>query len=301
MNKMFKLVLNNKCLTFLKSMVSKEDPFDSYPSEKLLARMRHDAHRIEKTQYNNIFYEKYSIYKNKYKNIQKIQEILINRGIPYDEPTIVWAGKICEAFEDLEKKFIRPNSKPAPIIKNESITDFITFLSSRRSVRVWNSDQPEGPELENLAKKLIDAARWSPTSGNRQPWRFKIIHQAEQKNLLKGIKEKHCITAPLLIFMGMDSRVYGALGDDERSIYIDAGAASCQMVLAAHSAGYGVCWNHFADDLINSRSKNIKTYKVFSNQLNIPNYITPIAIIAVGKPAFIPPTPARMDIESLIL
>jgi nitroreductase len=148
---------------------------------------------------------------------------------------------------------------------------------------------------------MIDAARWAPTSGNRQPWRFLIITRREEKELLMKIKEEHCVTAPLLIFVGMDQRVYGALGKDERGIYIDAGAAAMQMVLLAHKCGLGVCWNHFADDLINSRKVNQDIYRRFARTMGIPEWIAPIAIVAIGIPEFLPPEPARMAVDGLMI
>jgi nitroreductase len=99
----------------------------------------------------------------------------------------------------------------------------------------------------------------------------------------------------------MDTRLYGALGDSERSVYIDAGAAIMQMVLVAHSCGMGVCWNHFADDLIQSRPANQECYRTFCDEMHIPEHIAPVAIVAIGIPEFLPPEPARMDIEALLL
>jgi nitroreductase len=270
-------------------------------NEELLSLMRHESHRIEKTIYNNILEKKYSVYHKKWEKLSKIYQILKDRNYPSDEPTMVWSKKIYYAFEHLEKDFIQANSSPAPEFNPHLASPFIQFLRERRSVRVWAEEQPDKSILLDIAKQMIDAARWAPTSGNRQPWRFLILTDAPEKELLTGIKENHCITAPLLIFVGMDTRFYGALGNSERSIYIDAGAAIMQMVLMAHKCGLGVCWNHFADDLISARKANQVIYSQFAQSLNIPEYISPIAIIATGIPKFIPPEPARMDVDSLLI
>lgn len=270
-------------------------------NDELLSLMRHESHRIEKTIYNNILQEKYSVYYEKWQKLSRIYQILQDRNYPSDEPTIVWSKKIYHSFENLEKEFIQANSSAAPEFNPDFALSFIQFLRARRSVRVWAEEQPEKSILLAIAKQMIDAARWAPTSGNRQPWRFLILTDVAEKELLTGIKENHCITAPLLIFVGMDTRFYGALGDSERSIYIDAGAAIMQMVLMAHKCGLGVCWNHFADDLILSRKVNQVIYSKFAKSLNIPEHISPIAIIAIGIPKFIPPEPARMEVESLLI
>lgn len=270
-------------------------------NDQLLSLMRHESHRIEKTIYNDIFTSNYNVYKEKWEKLGIIYQILSERGYPSNEPTIEWSRKIYNSFDRLETDFIQKYSLPAPKLDSNLAKSFIEFLRSRRSARVWAEEQPEHFVLEEIAYNMIDAARWAPTSGNRQPWRFLILTKPEEKELLRGIKENHCITAPLLVFIGMDSRLYGAFGKSERSIYIDAGAAIMQMVLVAHKCGLGVCWNHFADDLISSRKENEKIYSNFTEKLNIPDYITPIAIIATGLTKFIPPEPARMEVESLLI
>lgn len=274
---------------------------DTLSNEQLMALMRHEAHRIEKTIYNDILEKKYPVYRQKWVRVGEILGLLERRQVSMDEPTIAWARQIHVAFDDLPKQFIQPNSSPAQSIDNDAVDGFVDFVRARRSVRVWSDEQPDRETLLQLAKKLVDAARWAPTSGNRQPWRFKVLVDAEKKELLRGIKEEHCVAAPLLVFVGMDTRVYGALGRSERGVYIDAGAAVMQMVLAAHRGGYGVCWNHFADDLVNSRKSNQVAYGRFTEVLGIGAHIAPVAVVAVGRPAFIPPMPARIDVEDLIL
>lgn len=270
-------------------------------NDQLLSLMRHESHRIEKTIYNDIFTSNYNVYKEKWEKLGIIYQILSERGYSSNEPTIEWSRKIYNSFDKLETDFIQKYSLPAPELDSNLAKSFIEFLRSRRSVRVWAEEQPEHFVFAEIAYNMIDAARWAPTSGNRQPWRFLVLTKPEEKELLRGIKENHCITAPLLVFVGMDSRLYGAFGKSERSIYIDAGAAIMQMVLVAHKCGLGVCWNHFADDLISSRKENEKIYSNFAENLNIPDYITPVAIIATGLTKFIPPEPARMEVESLLI
>ncbi len=277
------------------------DDLSSKSNDELLSLMRHESHRIEKSVYNQILESKHSIYSQKWQTLAVIYQILKERDYPENEPTIVWSKKIYDTFSNLEEDFIVKNSLPAQAFNPTSAQPFLEFLRSRRSVRVWAEQQPEGQVLLEIAYSMIDAARWAPTSGNRQPWRFIILQNRQEKELLEKIKEEHCINAPLLIFVGMDTRVYGALGREERGVFIDSGAAIMQMVLLAHQCGLGVCWNHFADDLINSREVNKKIYENFAHKMGIAAYISPIAIIAIGVPKFIPPEPARMDIESLMI
>ena len=125
--------------------------------------------------------------------------------------------------------------------------------------------------------------------------------EPSEKELLRGVKERHTLLAPLLIFVGSDTRVYGALGEAERSIYLDSAAAIMQMALVAHSTGLGVCWNHFADDLLESRPSNLSSYEEFARAVGIDSYIAPIAIVAIGRPAFLPPEVSRTKVDDLLL
>ena len=204
-------------------------------------------------------------------------------------------------FDILEKKLTGNVSSTFPEFDPSDAENFQKFLSGRRSVRVWADKQPDIEILEKFAYRMIDAARMAPNSGNRQTWRFVILNTPEKKKLLEKIKEHHCITSPLLIFIGMDTRLYGVLGELENCIYIDAGAAIMNMILLAHKCGLGTCWNHLGNDIVHSRKINKEIYARFCRELNISDYIAPVAVISIGTPRFIPTVPSRMKIESLVL
>lgn len=228
--------------------------------DQLLSSIKHEAHRIEKAVYNNIFESNYKTYRTKKNRLEEIFRILYSRGYKPQYNIIDWASRICDSFDDLESSFISIYSKKPEQHQLSELYKFNRLLQFRRSVRVWSQHQPDDEHLEEIALKLIDAARWAPTSGNRQPWRFKILINEADKSLLAELKENHCTSAPGCIFIGMDKRLYGAFSDKETGIYIDAGAAIQNMILCAHSAGLGTCWNHFAIDLILSRESNAKSF-----------------------------------------
>ncbi|MFH1039066.1 MAG: nitroreductase family protein, partial [PVC group bacterium] len=264
-------------------------------NEQLLSLMCYESHRIEKAFYNNLLKTKPAVFQKRHHRLGQIYRILSERGSAGDSSIVAWSRGIYNAFPDLEAGFIRPRSAPPPEFHPEAAEMFLKFLRSRRSVRVWAEQQPPISELRRIALLMIDAARWAPNSCNRQTWRFRILHQAGEKALLKKLKEEHCTRAPLLIFVGIDTRLYGGMGKEERSIYIDAGAAITQMLLVAHRCGLGSCWNHLGDDLINSRQANRRIYARFAEAMSIPAYIAPVALVALGRPAFTPPCPARME------
>ncbi len=289
----------------IKSLFTGKKKFGSDPAamstEEILALMRHESHRIEKALYNGIIETKRHIYEAKRDRLASLHKLLEERGVPRDEPTVQWSRWIHDSFDRLDEAVSEASSQPREAIDLAKAGPFLDMLKSRRSVRVWASEQPDSAVFRELADRMIDAARWAPNSGNRQALRFRIMTDEREKRLLCRLKEEHCISAPMLIFVGSDSRIYGALGEEERCLYIDSGAAIMQMILLAHDCGFGCCWNHFADDLVGSRELNIEKYAAFSKALGIPDYIAPVAILAVGAAAFIPPVPARMDAGSYML
>lgn len=288
---------------YLYSSVYPYQALDKLSNCELLSLMRHEAHRIEKSIYNTIFLKHYKMYLLKAKRLDYIFFIFEKRNKFSTENSLIWAKQIRSSFDNLYCEFILPNSLEAKEFDFTKLEDFSKKVSSRRSIRVWKQEQLESAKWLEIAYTLIDIAKWTPSSGNRQPWRFKILIDKEDKKLLSKLKEEHCVNAPLLIFIGMDSRVYGSLSNAnyETALFIDAGAAIMNMIAGANESGLGTCWNHFGRDLIISRSLNRLVYDKFCKVLNIEKYIEPVAILAVGLPKFIPPTPARTDLKNLII
>lgn len=284
----------------LYSTLSKET-LNKFDTMQLLSLMRHESHRIEKAIYNDIFQKKISIYQEKYLRINIILDILKNRNYPQNDPCVEWCNKIQSSFNDLKSDFIIPNSAQPEQYDTRKADSLLNLFSSRRSIRVWANNQPNEEELYEFGLKLIDAARWAPNSGNRQTWRFRIILEKKEKELFSKIKERHCVESPMLIFIGMDKRLYGAFGDNNECLLLDAGAAIMQMVLLAHNSGLGVCWNHFAKEFINTRKINTDIYEIICEKIGIPDHIYPVAILSIGIPKYLPPVPSRMNIEQLLL
>ncbi|MFW5804024.1 MAG: nitroreductase family protein [bacterium] len=264
---------------------------------EIYGALRHETHRIEKAAYNDLLISKKLYFDNKVLKVKKIQTIIKNKDDnATNNPVFIWSKEIINAYPNLKHFFIDVNKVRPPEINLKKGQQFINELENRRSCRIL-----KGPLSNSIIKETInlsyEALKWAPNSGNRQAVRIKPIIEVKEKNLLIGLKEKHCYTAPLLFFIGVDSRLYGALSDFEECMYLDASAAITQIILYINSVGLGSSWNHFGLDLIKTRNVNIEIYKKFQNKLDIPDYIIPIAIIAIGMPEYIPPKPARMPNE----
>jgi len=272
-------------------------------NEELLALLRHDCHRIEKAVYNDNLDPKKSYYDAKHSLCLQIMSILASReAYPENHPVLVWAREISGAYPAIATDFIHTHSQPdvKAVLPDEG-KHFLEIISRRRSCRAWAKEQPDEETLISLAREMILAGTEAPNSGNRQPWKFVIITSEKLKGIVSGMKEAHCYTAPLLVFVGLDKRFYKPALHLESSQLLDAGAAIMQMVNHAHFSGYGVSWNYLGFDFIQSRKQNAKAYHDFCKATGTEDYILPVSILSVGIPAYIPPKPARLPVDEMLL
>ena len=104
-------------------------------------------------------------------------------------------------------------------------------LRSRLTVRDFK------PELvpERLVTKLLQAARWAPSSRNRQPWQFIVIRDSATLGRMGQIASSgpYIAQAPLAIAVALEN---------VNRAELDAGRALQQMELTAWSEGLGGCF-----------------------------------------------------------
>lgn len=110
----------------------------------------------------------------------------------------------------------------------------VETILARRSIRQYKRDSIPDEDL----KMILEAAHQAPSAANRQPWHFVVVGEDEQKQRLaqacKGQK-----------WMADAAYILVAIGLPEVSAKwypVDVAIAMQNMVLAAHSLGYGTCW-----------------------------------------------------------
>ena len=108
--------------------------------------------------------------------------------------------------------------------------DVYQCIRSRLTVRDFKPDAVP----ERVIRRMLQAARWSPSARNRQPWNFVVIQNRETLSQIGGIASSGGFIggAPLAVAVVMDRG-----GRPE----FDAGRSLQQMELVAWSEGVGGC------------------------------------------------------------
>lgn len=164
--------------------------------------------------------------------------------------------------------------------------DVLEAIKSRRSVRRYKEDQVPS----ELVERILDAARWAPTGGNIQPWRFIVVKDRVLLDLLKKVSPGYLGDAPLAIVICSDKersyRIGGPLARDYLTI-ADCSMAAENIALAAHALGLGTC-------VVKSFS-----HTAVKELLNITPGVEPELIVVVGYPADNPKPPPREPLEKV--
>ncbi len=166
-----------------------------------------------------------------------------------------------------------------------SINRLATF---RWSPRAFSSRPVEREKLV----ALFEAARWSASAGNEQPWRFIIGQQPGESwmKILETLDEGNRIwnvTVPVLL-LAAGSRISTYDGNENAYFRYDTGQAVAHLSLEAMRQGLHV---HQMGGF--SVEKAVKTF-------NIPVEYIPLVVIAVGyrdNPAILPEKLRQREIQ----
>jgi nitroreductase len=149
--------------------------------------------------------------------------------------------------------------------------DAMEAIISRRSIRRFAGREIPG----GLIEQLLRAAMSAPSAGNVQPWQFVII---DDRKILDKIPKVHPYAdavrdAPLAILVCGDVELDGFGGYWVQ----DCSAATENLLIAAHARGLGAVWLG-----VYPRDERVKALR---DLLEIPDYITPFAVVPIGYPA----------------
>ena len=134
-------------------------------------------------------------------------------------------------------------------------------IRSRRTVRRF---KPE-PVPDSVVNRVLQAARWVPSSRNQQPWHLIVVTDRRTLTRIADISAtgKFLAEAPLAIAVVMD---------DADQAELDAGRALQQMELMAWSEGLGTCFV----TLDNGQARRVK------DLMDIPTGMDLITVMPFG-------------------
>lgn len=161
-------------------------------------------------------------------------------------------------------------------------------IRSRWSPRKFSSEQIEDEKLEDLFTHL----RWAASSRNEQPWRLVVGKKGSEtwdiicNSLMDGNKE-WAQNAPVLILISAHKYFQRNYKPNKHARY-DSGQAVGTMLLRATELG-----------LIAHQMGGFMADKI-SDDLNIPEEIDPIAVMALGYSSEEPGERNRNDVEHFV-
>ena len=132
------------------------------------------------------------------------------------------------------------------------------------------------PVEEEKLKRVLEAARWAPSAGNEQPWRFIVArkqHPHAYAKLLACLKEKNqtwAKGAPVLIMTFAKRHFRDDSERNNRTAQHDVGLATAHLILQATALNLYV---HPMAGFLPDKAR--ATY-------GVPEAFEPMAVLAVG-------------------
>jgi nitroreductase len=160
--------------------------------------------------------------------------------------------------------------------------DVMEAIKARRSIRQFTDKPIEKEKLD----KLLEAARWAPSGGNLQRWRFVVVTSPSQRELVR--KFAPGIFAMPAAFIVVCAEMEPDANDWKQKLYLaDCSIASQNIMLAAHEMGIGTC-------VALSYAKS-----AISEILELPDNVEPMLVVTLGYPAEAPEPPPRFELSKM--
>ncbi|MEA1965054.1 MAG: nitroreductase family protein [Candidatus Aerophobetes bacterium] len=165
--------------------------------------------------------------------------------------------------------------------------EVLEAIKGRRSIRSFKDKKIP----QQLLKKIMEAAIWSPSGSNAQAWEFIVVNNSEEIKKIKILSPGMFDLPAAVVIVCIDlKRAYDIAGELGREILslMDISMASQNIMLRAYELGIGSCA---------VRSFGISAIKKL---FNLPDHISPELLITLGYPEKIPDPPKRRKIDEVI-
>jgi len=167
--------------------------------------------------------------------------------------------------------------------KDELSMEILEAIRGRRSVRKYQPTEI----TDDLVETLLEAARWAPSGGNIQPWKFIVVRDRIARRMLKAVSPGLAGEPSAIIVACIDTRLTPNGAGTIR--VLDMGASIQNILLAAHALGLGACW------IGSVNWKGVKEVVGIPEQSSIE----PISLISVGYPAETPTPRTKRSIGEI--
>jgi len=161
-------------------------------------------------------------------------------------------------------------------------------IATRRSIRKFTS-QNVPMELLGI---ILDAGRYAPSAGNIQNWRFILVKDTNNRQVVAeaSMQQMWIAEAPVVVVVCSETekikQFYGKRGEMLFSIQ-NCSAAIQNMLLTAHALGLASTWVSSFDE------------RMLKRALNIPDDVRPQAVLPIGFPDEIVPAPTHYTLENV--
>jgi nitroreductase len=163
----------------------------------------------------------------------------------------------------------------------------LEVIKERRSVRKYKAD----PIPDDALYRVLEAARFSPSGKNLQPWKFILVRNESLKQRLveASVRQTFIAEAPVVIVAcGFPDRCYSRMGNYMKSWSVDVAIAIEHMILQAQEEGLGTCWIGAFEET------DVKSI------LNIPEGVRVLALTPLGYPDESPLPRGRKNLEEIV-
>jgi nitroreductase len=145
------------------------------------------------------------------------------------------------------------------------------------------------PVPEEALSSVLEAARWAPSAGEAQPWRFVVVREGLRRHRIAAaaFNHPHARMAPVLVLCC--ARIHSHVSGNGRvSFPVDVAAATQTMALAAADVGLATSW------LTGFREPSVR------EAADIPADVPIVAILALGYADGLEPLSERTDAATVI-
>ena len=123
-----------------------------------------------------------------------------------------------------------------------------TLVTTRRSCRAYTTQQVEPEKLE----QIVEAGRYAPTGGGRQPVHFVVVQDPETVTQLSRMNAAVLGKSDLDPFYGAPTVIEVLVDANVGTCVEDGALAMGNLMNAAASLGVDSCWIHRAKEMFES-------------------------------------------------